>query len=719
MPIKGTFYKPATRELMDFSVSSPISGYRRRYTEEAPDEISEVTSDIELQIPTSSFLSSPLGVEVRQPRIVATEFEDKEQFVDTMSTLYEKELRRRGKDPNYARWLVAQDGLESSWGKKPAAANNFGGIKGRGTVRDTTEYIGGVKRRVKDSFRDFDSLEDYVEYKVGLLDGSRYKAFDGDYNGFAERVARGGYATAPNYSEALRRMVSSFQLGGLIEIKPTDKNVDLGKAFVNNWYWRRYGKIKENAKEDTGIPWAGTRGLNMMRVHLLGAKPEVNPGKVPEGQDTMFSKWQSKLYFKDDDYNLAIKEFTKVSQPYYQTKKIERIQDKLGKDFYSNGEGNDSPLDVYTELMNLRGEIHANPSKTYSKEEVEKLKRTNNNKALKRYSTEALVELLNDVADTREVDVTILGRLGLKIPKGQNGEIMRRDTRQWMRDKNGEYAWARRNNREYPEFWDRLMDRDKEEIVDWEDPESIATHKMGYGEYNGKTIVYPEVQRVNGRLVDYTRPPYSSSAGIESAIESKNYAVAPNESVADNFTKTYKQQYPGFEDHDIFKDEVNRNTYHLRSYKADYVYQKLLDAGYNNTQASAILGSLFVEGQLDENTNEIGGKGYGLMQWTDSARKNKLKNFRSKTAKNEFERQVDFLISELGDDSVWLGKRWRDEFLNAKDVDSATEILARRFARPAAGREKMDSRKEVARYYANNELRYESTVAKMMHQFIN
>jgi hypothetical protein len=31
-------------------------------------------------------------------------------------------------------------------------------------------------------------------------------------------------------------------------------------------------------------------------------------------------------------------------------------------------------------------------------------------------------------------------------------------------------------------------------------------------------------------------------------------------------------------------------------------------------QASAILGSLFIEGQLDENKKETGGNGYGLLQ---------------------------------------------------------------------------------------------------------
>ena len=49
--------------------------------------------------------------------------------------------------------------------------------------------------------------------------------------------------------------------------------------------------------------------------------------------------------------------------------------------------------------------------------------------------------------------------------------------------------------------------------MDWEDPRRIATHKMGHEYYpddSGRAIVYPNVQEINGKLVDFTRPPYHS-----------------------------------------------------------------------------------------------------------------------------------------------------------------------------------------------------------------
>ena len=55
---------------------------------------------------------------------------------------------------------------------------------------------------------------------------------------------------------------------------------------------------------------------------------------------------------------------------------------------------------------------------------------------------------------------------------------------------------------------------------------SISTHKMSY-EYipddTGRAIVYPEVQEINGKLVDFTRPPYNSWAAYDSALDNRDY----------------------------------------------------------------------------------------------------------------------------------------------------------------------------------------------------
>ena len=428
----------------------------------------------------------------------------KEAFKQVMLPIYEKVLLSYGLDPLYAKSLVAQDALESAWGTKQSGRFNFGGIKdfsGKGTSRRTKEVINGKTVSTRARFRDFGSLDDYARYKVNLLNSNRYKAFSGKISEFADRVAKGGYATDPKYAEKLNKMIATARHG-----------------------------------------------------------------------------------------------------------------------------------------MKLK-------------------------------------------ADN-----------GIQVPP-----IMSPEARRWMYDKNGEYAGYKRRKQKYPEFWDRLRDPNREHIIDWEDPSKTATHKMGYAEVDGKYVVFPSVQKVGDRLIDFSGFPFNERAALDNALRTGNYAVAPNESVAAEFSKNYKQHYPGFQEHDVFSNEMLRNTFHSKSDRIDYIYRKLLNSGYNNIQASAIIGSLFVEGQFDENKKEIGGKGEGILQWTNPDRKKRMREFVSPTATNEFERQVDYLIYEL-QGSEW-DKGARDKFMKETDINKASDIFTRHFCRPSKPND--DLRREAARYYVD------------------
>ena len=128
-------------------------------------------------------------------------------FVDKMSSIYSDILASKGIDQKYTKWLVAQDALESGFGKHIAGRNNLGGRKGKGTTLWTTEIINGSPQRVKQEFKDYNSLEDYAIGHVNLLLGSRYQAFNGD---FASRVSAGGYATVPGYRNKLTQIYNDI-----------------------------------------------------------------------------------------------------------------------------------------------------------------------------------------------------------------------------------------------------------------------------------------------------------------------------------------------------------------------------------------------------------------------------------------------------------------------------------------------------------------------------
>jgi lipoprotein-anchoring transpeptidase ErfK/SrfK len=107
----------------------------------------------------------------------------------------------------YPQLVAAQWALESGWGKHVSGKNNFFGIKGPGTVVTTTEFVNGKQITIKDSFKDFASLQECVTYLVSKW-YKDYKGYKGVNNSptvedAARNLVKQGYATDPKYSEKL------------------------------------------------------------------------------------------------------------------------------------------------------------------------------------------------------------------------------------------------------------------------------------------------------------------------------------------------------------------------------------------------------------------------------------------------------------------------------------------------------------------------------------
>lgn len=213
-----TWYRKISRE------PDELQGYLPRFNTEEREEPrpQTVASPIIDSIETSE--EKPRAEKESKPtytisaNTTSSSFKSKNEFKATMLPIYERILSQMGLNTAYAKALVAQDGLESAWGTKPSGKFNFGGIKGKGSVKRTREVINGKDVYINDSFRDFDSLEDYAKYKISLLN-NRYKAFTGDISGFADRVFRGGYATDPKYADTLKRVIASAKHGGILKFQ--------------------------------------------------------------------------------------------------------------------------------------------------------------------------------------------------------------------------------------------------------------------------------------------------------------------------------------------------------------------------------------------------------------------------------------------------------------------------------------------------------------------
>lgn len=95
-------------------------------------------------------------------------------------------------------------------------------------------------------------------------------------------------------------------------------------------------------------------------------------------------------------------------------------------------------------------------------------------------------------------------------------------------------------------FVQRLKDPNRKNIPDWESStDRISTHKLSVGtDENGNHYIFPEVQEINGELIDFTRPPYHRFAGeISAEMRGDTVRVSSLED-AIKFTESYKQYYP-------------------------------------------------------------------------------------------------------------------------------------------------------------------------------
>lgn len=122
---------------------------------------------------------------------------------------------------------LAQAALESAWGESglTKSANNFFGIKDAAkdewykeyVVRDTTEYLGGVKTTVSAKFRKYSTPQGSFDDHASFLSANkRYRGLFAlaptDFGAWAVGLSRAGYATDPAYSGKLIGLIDRYKL---------------------------------------------------------------------------------------------------------------------------------------------------------------------------------------------------------------------------------------------------------------------------------------------------------------------------------------------------------------------------------------------------------------------------------------------------------------------------------------------------------------------------
>ena len=151
-------------------------------------------------------------VETPKAKTTSKRYNNRNQFISEMTNAYAKALRLHGINPDYAGYLAIQDALESNFGKSYTGNWNYGNITVGSSGASYTEGKDhdGYGRPIINKFRNYNSLDDYINNKIALLSGRRYRAFTGDIRGFYDRVKAGGYAGDPNYVKSLTKLYNQY-----------------------------------------------------------------------------------------------------------------------------------------------------------------------------------------------------------------------------------------------------------------------------------------------------------------------------------------------------------------------------------------------------------------------------------------------------------------------------------------------------------------------------
>ena len=172
---------------------------------------------------------------VTQSEATAAQFSfdgSSQQFIEQLYPMAEKAAKKLGVDPEV---LLAQAGLETGWGAKLTSMGdqssfNFFNIKadkrwqGSSITVPTLEIKNGVAVKEFAAFRAYQSpqqsFDDYVDF---ISTSPRYeKAFQAENSEqYIRELEDAGYATDPNYSEKIIRILKDSAMQAAADGKPT------------------------------------------------------------------------------------------------------------------------------------------------------------------------------------------------------------------------------------------------------------------------------------------------------------------------------------------------------------------------------------------------------------------------------------------------------------------------------------------------------------------
>lgn len=245
--IKFANYTPVVANNVDYTdianIENPFSEYNFNTTYNKPealvvpprtDEVVDTASDAVVNKPVAESV-----VDNASQSKWSSPYKDRSKWVADLTSAY----KRAGiTNDNAIKMLLAQDALESGWGRSAQGKFNFGNLTTGSSWKGN--YVDGRDKNakgeaIKQKFRSYNSIDEYAADKVQFL--KRLYDFNetDDINRFTAKLTGANkgkrrYAEATNYANSLRGVYNSFKDGGIIKYDGGGKTY-IGTTRTNNY----------------------------------------------------------------------------------------------------------------------------------------------------------------------------------------------------------------------------------------------------------------------------------------------------------------------------------------------------------------------------------------------------------------------------------------------------------------------------------------------------
>ena len=197
--------------------ADPLPDVPDKRTTERDTAIQAVLREYDNFMPTQEAHTEPQQLELPldSPDTNAAPSATPEAFVASIAATAKAVAKELGIDP---RIVIAQAALETGWGTS-VKGNNLFGIKSHGKADglmvQTHEVVDGMRIKVRDSFRQYDSYDESIaDYGYFLQQNKRYKPMleAATLREQVEALGKSGYATDPGYADKVMAIAKSKRL---------------------------------------------------------------------------------------------------------------------------------------------------------------------------------------------------------------------------------------------------------------------------------------------------------------------------------------------------------------------------------------------------------------------------------------------------------------------------------------------------------------------------